>query len=184
MEEKMKIRYVFGFCILLLLVGCGDDEDYMKQASNDLSTLEYQEYEITQVFKEYDGYRIFYLDENSKVNEKLIRAYYIRKGGARISSDLKFLEDSTLEKYGFKTPYSGLINIYKDVEEGKSNYVKILIITFKQSDMDGGIVKHGVWDLKEEYAEIHLKRNSKISGGTEKFGTIKQPIYQERYEIT
>lgn len=131
-------------------------------------SFELNTHPVDQVFRDNNGYRVFYTDNNQKVVERSYQGnLIIRK--SEVPKEFR-------EHFREITP--GRAQIFKDLDEGARGYVNILnrIEQIKPIKSNSEYIY---------YVEIHLPKSSKISPGKEliKTGgipneTVEKPMHE------
>jgi len=118
----------------------------------------YEEHPVEQVFRDHNGYRLLYTDENSVVREKK----YYSKGTCYHCSRIGFPEDTPdeiKEKFSYR---SEKIVIIKDLAPGEKGYARVIHHDAYLPSIPGTV--------PATHVEIHIPKDKKIDPGTERWG--------------
>nr|MBA4404844.1 hypothetical protein [Nanoarchaeum sp.] len=141
---------------------------------------------VDQVFKDHNGFRIYFTDQNGKIEE---RKYFdagnldVRNGNISyaykylmIPADIPDSIDVKFEIISKEKPSPGAVTIFKDLAPDQRGYANIL--WFEQYMPVGRV--NNLLDCY--YVEIHIPSNQGLSAGIEVYGG-KFPIKESMREI-
>ncbi|MBT3297448.1 hypothetical protein HN385_00835 [archaeon] len=128
----------------------------------------YNHYPVNQVFRDHDGYRIIFDDENGRVQEiefqdnNHITYHHWGYIYPNVPEDNHFSDLSNLEGY---------IKIFHDLEIEEEGYADAIIYKLPQSVLDGV-------QRDYNYVEIHLPLDQELNPGLERWGHHPQHMIE------
>ncbi len=150
-----KNKTLLGILAATLICGCEEE---------DVSTR-YVKHDVDQVFRDHNGYRIYYDDENHIVQERIYcEAQYYKENEMywpKLPLDIPATVKSNFRYLNVTTP--GVI-IIKDLNAGEQGYANVLL--FKES-YNGYDFKDGCGRLGN-HVEIHLPASQELNAGIDK----------------
>jgi len=166
-----KIKVLIAAAALSLTLGCGASFETNLNHMRKNTTV--KRYNIEQVFRDHDGYRVYHKDNDGRLVEE---KYYSSRWRDR-QNPLEYYRSMPEHKKDFKSLnieaelHDGrLVQVYKDLKAGEEPYVMVLETWTNCSAWDGELNPNGSQPVLLQYAEIHLPQDENISAGNEVYG--------------
>jgi hypothetical protein len=145
--KAAKITTVGGLASLAL-EGINFLNQYEKNANSvDKDSFAFESHAADQIFRDHNGYRVFFTDGNQKLREVKYK-FEFNPLNAQIPQ--KFREN-------FREMHPGCITVFKDLDEKTRGYANVLTYGSKTG-------------IGHYYVEMHIPKSSVISPGNESFG--------------
>ncbi len=153
-------KIVTSGIVALALAGCGQTAE--KVDTRFVTPIEYhlRHYPIDQVFKDHDGWRVYFTQESDKqVREIKIYELSGKHFLPRIEESNRFV--------GLRTESANKnIMVYRDVKAGEKPYIEMVrfIVKPRMQGYEDRI------EFDQKYVEIHLTEGTEINAGQETYG--------------
>ena len=132
-----------GLAVLIAPLGCKKDS-FIKRGY-----LSYQEHPVDNVFRDYDGYRVYFTDGNNVVREREYRSDLV--WSVKRPKDVP--EDVKKRFLYFEKDLSNEVFVIKNLEEGQRGFARVITYLPKARKR------------LETYTEIYIPKSQKISPG-------------------